>query len=77
MMFSLPLMALFFSTSMASSVRMRQDDGLAAKVKALEDFLAQPDSACVEDCGTAWDACADKCPVDFSTEDFDFTLDVR
>lgn len=77
MMLSMPLLAFFFGVSMAGSVHVRQEEDLTARVKALEDFLAAPDSTCVDDCGTAWDTCADACPVDFDTEDSDFALDVR
>ncbi|OAA70931.1 hypothetical protein LEL_09522 [Akanthomyces lecanii RCEF 1005] len=60
---------------MATLIQVRQADDLSARVKALEDYLAEPDSSCVKECGDTWDSCADKCPIDFTSEYSDFAFD--
>ena len=76
-MLSLPLFVLYFGASMATLIQVRQADDLSARVKALEDYLAEPDSSCVKECGDTWNSCADKCPIDFTSDYSDFAFDVR
>lgn len=74
MKFSVSILALF-GIAVANTIEVRQDS-LAARVKAIEDFLSKPDSSCVANCQKASDACGYKCPVNAAVLN-DSTRDVR
>lgn len=68
MKLSILLISLLPAASLANILRARQsNDDLAARVKAIEDFLAQPDSSCVAQCRN--NSCSPDCRRDIDPQD--------
>lgn len=64
MKLSTTLISLLNGISLAATLHPRQaSDDLTARVKALEDFLAAPDTSCTSQCYTDAKKCGDDCPL--------------
>lgn len=56
------LATLLSGTAIATTMQSQQNNAdLEARVKAIEDFLAQPDSTCTSACDTTANECASNC----------------
>lgn len=76
MKFFITLLSLLNGASLAATIQPRQsEDDVTARLKAIEDFLATPDSSCVTQCENDAGKCARDCSRNSDVqEDYEFDV---